>query len=327
MSGRFADQVAIVTGGGRGIGRAVSLLLAQEGARVVVCDLGGEVLGGGADSGVATAVVQEIRAFGGTAVANTGDLATMDGAAAAVDDAIEQFGRLDILFNGAAILGYGRVHELDEATWDNVIRVNLKSAFAMVHHAAPHMMRQRSGSIINVTSPSALGHYGMAAYGSSKQGLVGFTGAIARELGEYGIRCNTILPCADTRMGSVTAIQDDMAYVVRELGTTPLGNQWLPGMNGQDPQSRAEDVAAVVAWLCSPETAALNDRVFYIAGGHLAVFAEPELTRARFNAGGWDLDSLLDPSVTAQFTYGQQNRYSLRQNPRPIGAEATVQKG
>jgi hypothetical protein len=99
---------------------------------------------------------------------------------------------------------------------------------------------------------------------------------------------------------------------VQELGQTPLSNQWLPGMNGQEPASRCEDVAAVVAWLCSPETAPINDRVFYVAGGHLAVFAEPELVRARFNAGGWDLDSLLDPGVVAQFTYGQSNRLAGR---------------
>jgi NAD(P)-dependent dehydrogenase (short-subunit alcohol dehydrogenase family) len=306
--------VAVVTGGGRGIGRAVALQFAQEGASVVVCDLGGAVLGGGSDASVAEAVAEEIRAAGGQAIANTSDIAAMPGAASAVNDAIGHFDRLDILFNGAAILGYGRVHELDEAVWDNVIRVNLKSAFAMVHHAAPHMMRQRGGAIVNVTSPSALGHYGMTAYGSSKMGLVGFTGAIARELGEYGVRCNTILPCADTRMGAVSQIQEDMAYVVRELGTSPMSNQWLPGMNGQAPFSRCEDVAAVVAWLCSPETAAINDRVFYIAGGHLAVFAEPELIRARFNANGWDLDSLLDPQVVAQFTYGQQNRFGPRED-------------
>lgn len=318
MAGRFEGQVAVVTGGGRGIGRSVALLLAQEGASVVVCDLGGEVRGGGSDPNVAETVAAEIWATGGRAAANSADIATMDGAASAVNDAVRHFGGLDILFNGAAILGYGRVHELDEATWDNVVRVNLKSAFAMVHHAAPHMMRRRRGSIVSVTSPSAFGHYGMTAYGSSKLGLVGFTGAIARELGEYGIRCNTILPCADTRMGGVTEIQDDMAYVVRELGTTPLANQWLPGMNGQEPHSRCEDVAAVVAWLCSPETAALNDRIFYIAGGHLAVFAEPELIRARFNASGWDLDSLLNPQVVAQFTYGQQNRFPARDDPRPI---------
>jgi NAD(P)-dependent dehydrogenase (short-subunit alcohol dehydrogenase family) len=158
----------------------------------------------------------------------------------------------------------------------------------------------------------------MTAYGSSKMGLVGFNGAIARELGEYGIRCNTILPCADSRMGGVTEIQDDMRYVVQELGASPLANQWLPGMNGQEPSIRCENVAAVVAWLCSPETAAINDRVFYIAGGHLAVFAEPELTRARFNAAGWDLDGLLDPQVVAHFTYGQHNRFPRRDEPRAM---------
>ena len=119
-------------------------------------------------------------------------------------------------------------------------------------------------------------------------------------------------------MGGVAGIQEDMGYVVMELGTTPLANQWFPGMNGQAPASRCEDVAAVVAWLCSPETSAINDRVFYVAGGHLAVFAEPELTRARFNANGWDLDSLLDPGVVAQFTYGQTNRFPARAKPRPI---------
>ena len=146
--GRFDGQVAVVTGGGRGIGRAVALLLAQEGAKVVVCDLGGEVRGGGADASVAEEVVAEIAAAGGTAIASCADIAAMDGAASAVAAAIDSWGRLDILFNGAGIIRRGMIHEMDEDVWDTIIRVNLKSSFAMTHYAVPHMVRQGSGSII-----------------------------------------------------------------------------------------------------------------------------------------------------------------------------------
>ena len=166
--GRFEAQVAIITGGGRGIGRALSLLLAQEGAKVVVCDLGGEVRVGGADPSVADDVVAEIAAAGGTALASCADVATMEGAASAVAMAIDAWGRLDILFNGAGILRRGKINEMDEDIWDTIMRVNLKSAYAMTRHAAPHMIRQRSGSIICVTSPSGYGHYAMSAYAATK---------------------------------------------------------------------------------------------------------------------------------------------------------------
>ena len=309
--GRFEDKVAIVTGGGRGLGRDVALLLASEGARVVVNDLGGEVRGGGADESVAAAVVREIEDRGGTAVANTADVATMDGAGSVVADAIASFGAVDILFNGAGILRQSRVHEMDEAIWDTIMRVNLKSAFAMVHYAAPHMIRQKSGSIICVTSPSGYGHYAMSAYAASKEALVAYTRSIARELGEHGIRCNAIRPCAPTRM-FLPEIETDMTYVTEELGVPPVGSQWFPGMNGEEPEAQCENVAAVVAWLCRPETDSLNGRVLYIAGGHLALCAEPELVRSRFNGSGWDLDSLLSAPVVTQFTYDQRNHFAPR---------------
>ncbi len=307
--GRFEGQVAVVTGGGRGIGRALALLLAQEGAKVVVCDLGGEVRGGGADPSVADAVVAEIAAAGGTAMASCADVATMAGAASAVTAAIDAWGRLDILFNGAGILRRGMIHEMDEDIWDTIMRVNLKSAYAMTHFAAPHMIRQRSGSIICVTSPSGYGHYAMSAYAATKEGLVGFVRSIARELGEHGIRCNAIRPCADSRM-FLPEIADDMAYVTEQLGVTPVGGQWFPGMNGEEPGGHVDNVAAVVAWLSLPQTEALNGRVVYIAGGHVALCAEPELIRSRYDSRGWSLDALLEPSVLAQFTYDQRNHFS-----------------
>jgi len=309
--GRFEGQVAVVTGGGRGIGRALSLLLAQEGAKVVVCDLGGEVRGGGADPSVADEVVAEIAAMGGTALASCADVATMEGAAAAVGAAIDAWGRIDVLFNGAGILRRGMIHEMEEDIWDTILRVNLKSAYAMTHFAAPHMIRQGSGSIICVTSPSGYGHYAMSAYAATKEGLVGFVRSIARELGEHGIRCNAIRPCADSRM-FLPEIADDMAYVTEQLGVTPVGGQWFPGMNGEEPGGHVDNVAAVVAWLSLPQTEALNGRVIYIAGGHVALCAEPELIRSRYDAKGWNLDGLLEPAVLAQFTYDQRNHFPAR---------------
>ena len=309
MVGRFDGQVAVVTGGGRGIGRALSLLLAQEGARVVVCDLGGEVRGGGADASVAEEVVAEIAAAGGTAIACCADVATMAGAASAVAAAIDSWSRIDILFNGAGIIRRGMIGEMDEDVWDTIMRVNLKSAYAMCHNAAPHMIRQRSGSIICVTSPSGYGHYAMSAYATTKEGLVGFVRSIARELGEFGIRCNAIRPCAGSRM-FLPEIADDMTYVTEELGVPPVGGQWFPGMNGEEPEGHVDNVAAVVAWLSRPETEALNGRVVYIAGGHVALCAEPELIRSRYDDKGWSLDALLEPSVLAQFTYDQRNHFA-----------------
>lgn len=307
--GRFDGQVAVVTGAGRGIGRAVALLLAKEGAKIVVNDLGGEVRGGGADASVAESVVAEIAAAGGTAIANCSDAATMAGAASTVGAAIDAWGRIDILLNGAGIIRRGMIHEMEEELWDTIMRVNLKSVYAMVHHAAPHMIRQRSGSILCVTSPSGFGHYAMSAYAVSKEGLVAFVRSMARELGEFGIRCNAIRPCADSRM-FLPEIADDMTYVTEQLGVPPVGSQWFPGMNGEEPGGHVDNVAAVVAWLSRPETEPLNGRVVYIAGGHVALCAEPELVRSRYHAPGWDLDALLEPSVVTQFTFDQCNIFA-----------------
>jgi 3-oxoacyl-[acyl-carrier protein] reductase len=316
MARLFEGKVAVVTGGGRGIGRETALLLAKEGAKVILNDVGSEVRGGGADPSVVETVVAEIRKTGGTAFSNSADAASFAGAKSVIDDAIARFGRIDVLVNGAGILRHGRIHEMDENTWDEVIRVNLKSAYAMVRHAAPHMMAQRSGSVLSIASPSGYGHYGMSAYSTTKEGLVAFTRSIARELGEYGIRCNAIRPCATTRM-FLQEIADDIGYVGSELGLSPVGAQWFPGMNGEEPQGVTENVAAVLAWLSLPATEPLNGRVLYIAGGHLALCTEPELIRSRFSQGGWDLPALLSDAVVTHFTYDQRNHFAPLRGREP----------
>lgn len=311
MGRRFENKVAVITGGARGIGRATALLMAEEGAKVVVADLGGMVSGGGRDASVAEGLANLIRAAGGEAIAITADVAAFEGAGLVVNAAIEAFGRLDILVNSAGILRHGKVDEASEEAWDEIMRVNLKSAFAMVRHAAPHMKRQRNGTIICLGSPSGYGHYGMSAYATSKEGLIAFTRSIAQELGEHGIRCNALRPCAETRM-AIPEVYEDWKYVTGELGLPAVGDIWLPGTNGEEPSCLTENVAATIAWLCLPETEALNGRTFYVSGGHLAICAEPELIRSRYQGQGWDLDALLTHSVLSHFTYGQSNHFPQR---------------
>ncbi len=187
---RLEGRVAIVTGAGRGIGRAEALLLAMEGAKVVVNDLGGGTDGSGADTSVAGHVVNEIRANGGTAVANHDSVATMNGGANIVRTAIDSFGRLDILINNAGNVRPRIIYNMSEDDFDAVIAVHLKGCFTTTRHVSPIFREQKSGVIVNTSSESGLGHLGQSNYSAAKEGIVGFTRTIAQDLGRYGIRCN-----------------------------------------------------------------------------------------------------------------------------------------
>jgi NAD(P)-dependent dehydrogenase (short-subunit alcohol dehydrogenase family) len=252
-------RVAIVTGAGRGIGREHSLLLAAQGASVVVNDLGGSMDGTGVgDAGPAQQVVDEITAAGGHAVANTDDISDWSGAEKLVGTGIEAFGKVDVLINNAGILRDRMLVNMTEAEWDAVIKVHLKGTFAPSHFVANHF-RERSkageqvdGRIVNTSSPSGIyGNVGQTNYGTAKAGIASFTIIAAKELARYGVTVNAIAPAALTRM------------------TEDLGMGQAPDEIKE--QLSPRHIAPIVCWLASPLSASVTGRVFDVSGRMLSV--------------------------------------------------------
>jgi len=254
--GLFENKVAIVTGAGRGIGREEALLLAREGAAVVVNDLGGARSGEGSDAGPAQEVVDEITAAGGKAAANTDDISTWVGGEAVVNQAIETFGGLDVLVNNAGILRDKMSFNMTEDEWDSVIKVHLKGHFAPSRFAATYW-RQKSkdtgesvnAKIVNTSSESGLyANAGQANYAAAKAGIASMTIVLARELGRFGVRVNAIAPVALTRL-----TEDLMGGVVTDDAAKA----------SLDPAN----VAAAVGWLASDLSEGVSGQVVKIGGG------------------------------------------------------------
>ncbi len=277
---KLTGKVAIVTGAGRGIGRAHALALAAAGAKVVVNDLGAAVSGEGADLSPAEQVAEEIRAGGGEAVANGENVADFAGAERMVQHALDSFGRLDILVNNAGILRDRMLVNMTEAEWDAVIAVHLKGHFAPTRHAAAYWReRAKAGEelrarVINTSSPSGVfGNVGQANYGAAKAGIAGFTIIVAQELQRYGVTVNCLAPNARTRMTEETF----------DMGERPEG--WDP----LDPAN----VATVAVALCADEAQRVTGQVFHIWGGAVNVlrgWSAGELLEA---PEGWEPDALL----------------------------------
>jgi NAD(P)-dependent dehydrogenase (short-subunit alcohol dehydrogenase family) len=251
-------RVCVVTGAGRGIGREHAMMLAAHGAAVVVNDLGGSMDGSGTSAGPAQEVVDEIVAAGGRAVANTDDISDWDGAGRLIAQAVDTFGRLDVLVNNAGILRDRMLVNMTEAEWDAVIKVHLKGTAGPSHHAAVHW-RQRTkdgestqGRIINTSSPSGIyGNPGQTNYGAAKAGIAAFTVIAAMELARYGVTVNAIAPAALTRM------------------TENLGMGSAPDDVKQ--QMAPRWIAPIVVWLASTESDDVTGRVFDVSGRALSV--------------------------------------------------------
>ena len=241
----FDGKVAIITGSGGGLGREHALMMASRGALIVVNDLGGAIDGTGSDKGAAERVVDEIKAAGGEAVADTNSVATVEGGAAIVQTALDAFGRIDIVVNNAGILRDKSFHNMTPDLWGPVLDVHLNGAYHVTSAAWPHMREQSYGRVVSTASGAGIfGNFGQANYGAAKMGLVGFTNVLAVEGAKYNIKANAIAPLAKTRM------TEDL------LGG--LGDKLNP-----------ELVSPLVTYLAH-ESCEATGRVFSVGGGRVA---------------------------------------------------------
>jgi NAD(P)-dependent dehydrogenase (short-subunit alcohol dehydrogenase family) len=255
-------RVVIVTGAGRGIGRAHALEFARQGAKVVVNDLGVDVDGSGSSAHPAAEVVDEIRAAGGEAVANGENVASWDGARRLIESAVEAWGRLDVLVNNAGILRDRMVVNMSEDEWDAVMTVHLKGTFAPTRFAAAHWReRTKAGDrndarVVNTSSTSGIfGNPGQSNYGAAKAGIAAFSIITARELGRYGVTVNAIAPGALTRM-------------TEGLG---MGRRAAEREPGEFDSTAPENIAPLVVWLGSEASKDITGQVFLVSGGTISV--------------------------------------------------------
>jgi len=274
------DRVVIITGAGRGIGREHALLCAAEGAKVVVNDLGGSTDGEGADSGPADEVVADIRAAGGTAVANHDDVTDWEGSQRLINSAIEHFGDLHVLVNNAGILRDRMLANMSEAEWDSVIKVHLKGHFNPTRWAAAYWRDQSKAghevraAVINTSSPSGLfGNVGQVNYAAAKMGIAAMTIVAAKELGRYGVRVNAIAPVARTRLTEMVG-----------GGSAPA-----EGFDRMDPAN----ISPWVAYL-GTESCPIAGRVFVVMGSEVHLVQPWSVIDTVATQGRWTVEELAD---------------------------------
>jgi NAD(P)-dependent dehydrogenase (short-subunit alcohol dehydrogenase family) len=278
-------KAIVVTGGGRGIGRAIALAAAAEGASVVVADYGGAVdRRGGASSEAADQVVAEIEAAGGHALASAVDVSTMEGGRTIVQAAVDSFGRLDGMLCCAGITVTKYLWELEEREWDDVIAVHIKGHFSCAQAAARVMMEQRSGSLLFFSSGALTGMPNMTAYATAKAGILGFTWSTAYALERFGITTNCLIPSAATRMSD--SIYDNAGILSKRIGDT-MRSELATGTY-RDPAN----VAPLAIYLLSDAARGINGQVFRVQGYEVAHMAGMSFDKTMTSIGPWDVEAI-----------------------------------
>jgi NAD(P)-dependent dehydrogenase (short-subunit alcohol dehydrogenase family) len=282
-------KVVAVTGAGRGIGRAIAALAASRGARVVVNDLGAGLDGAGADAGPAEEAAAEIRAAGGEAVINGESVADPAGAQRIVEQALDTFGRIDVVVNNAGILRDRIFHRMSHEDWRAVIDVHLMGAFNVSKAAAGHFREQGSGAFVHFTSTSGLvGNIGQANYAAAKLGIVGLSKSIALDMARFGVRSNCIAPFAWSRMiGSIPTDTPEQAARVEKL------KQMTP-----------EKIAPLVVYLASDAATGVSGQIFAVRNNEIFLISQPRPVRSVHRGEGWTPEAIAEhgaPALEASF--------------------------
>ena len=274
--GRLNKKVAIVTGAGRGIGKEICLYLANEGAKIVVNDLGGDRDGSGGGK-IADEVVNEINGLGGESVANYDSVSTVEGGNNIFNTAIDSFGQADILVNNAGILRDRTLYNMEESDWDLIMEVHLKGHYNCTRPLVRYIRDTNRSDcrIINMSSVSGLfGNFGQVNYGAAKEGIAGFTRSLALEVAKYKCTVNTISPGAATRL---------TIDLIEAAGRKYDENDWTQG---------PEQIAPVVAWLCTDAAKDVTSQIIHSQGGILGIMQQPAIIQSFTTEDLWTLDQL-----------------------------------
>ena len=284
------DKVIVVTGAGNGIGRDFALALAAYGAKVVVNDLGTSAAGEGADASHAQRVVNEIRAAGGQAVANTDSVADWNSAHNIIRTAIDAYGRVDGVINNAGILRDRMFFKMNQEEWKNVVDVHLNGSFYVARAAANHFKDQESGSYVHMTSTSGLvGNFGQASYAAAKMGIVGLSKSIALDMSRYNVRSNCIAPFAWSRL----------------IGTIPTETPEEKQRVERMKRMETRKIAPLAVYLMSDQSADVTGQIFGVRANEIFVFNQTRPVRSVHRSEGWTPESVAEhamPSLRASFT-------------------------